>query len=86
MDPSSPDDDLFHLNLSKLVNRKSEGCKGLKEGFQKRIFKTTSRSLDYIAQRIRNRKEPMKSPPHPSLSPEGGGEGRVRGKILTTFA
>jgi len=23
----------------------------------------------------------MKSPPHPPLSPEGGGEGRVRGKI-----
>jgi len=25
----------------------------------------------------------MKSSPHPPLSPEGGGEGRVRGKILT---
>jgi hypothetical protein len=26
----SPDDNLFHLSLLKLVNRKTEGCKGLK--------------------------------------------------------
>jgi hypothetical protein len=31
MNLGSPDDDLFHGSLSKLVNRKSKNCKGLKE-------------------------------------------------------
>jgi hypothetical protein len=34
------------------------------------LSKTTKRSLDYTAQRSRNQKEPMKSPPHPPFSPE----------------